>query len=74
MVKINHQNQYQAIIELITCINPWIKSKFQWNRLFLSKTFPKVFKAMIETPIGASHITKLGATSGAGKEWNLSLE
>lgn len=28
---------------------------------------------MIETPTGANQITKLGATSGAGKGWNFNL-
>ena len=40
----------------------------------MSKTFQKVLSAIIETPTGASQITKLGATSGAGKEWNFNLE
>jgi hypothetical protein len=36
--------------------------------LFFFKTKSKVFKAIIETQTGASPITKLGATSGAGSE------
>jgi hypothetical protein len=36
--------------------------------LFSFKTALKVFKAIIETQIGARPITKLGATSGAGRE------
>jgi hypothetical protein len=38
------------------------------NKLFLSRTIQKVFSATIETHIGARPITKLGATSGAGRE------
>jgi hypothetical protein len=48
-------------------IKVFITDKSQCNILFVDKTFKYVFNAIIETPTGASQITKLGATSGAGK-------